>query len=165
MKSIVFYSLILFTLILTNRNYAKTDAEEANVWFTADGAKHFTCPVMGGEGVVSENTTFTVVEGKKYYHCCPACQGKITSSSSKYLQNFVLPGNVVEVDEQGKHFVCPVLGNKGVVQETTVFTDYKSKRYYYCCGACKPKFEANPEHFILAEKKTDHMKIDEHHKD
>ena len=57
--------------------------------------------------------------------------------------------NVWLLDEQGnKHFTCPVMGNEAVVGKTTKFSDYQGKRYYFCCPACKPAFEANPDKYL-----------------
>jgi YHS domain-containing protein len=49
---------------------------------------------------------------------------------------------VAEVIEQK---TCPIMG--GPIDKT-VFTEYKGKKVYFCCPACKPKFEANPEKYI-----------------
>jgi len=54
-------------------------------------------------------------------------------------------GNVFFTDEKGqKHFLCPVMGNKGVVSADTKYSDYEGKRYYFCCPGCQPKFQAEP---------------------
>ena len=119
----------------------KTKVTEANVWTTEDGAKHFKCPVMGSEGVVKESTTFSIVDGKKYYHCCGGCSEKFTSNTAKYLDGFVVPGNVVKIDKEGQHFKCVISGKEGLVTDKTTFSDKDGKRYYFCCPGCKPKFE------------------------
>ena len=40
---------------------------------------------------------------------------------------------------------CPVLG--GAINKD-IFTEYKGKKVYFCCPACKPEFEKNPEQYI-----------------
>jgi YHS domain-containing protein len=41
--------------------------------------------------------------------------------------------------------ICPVLGNP---INKDVYTEYKGKKVYFCCPACKPEFEKNPEKYI-----------------
>lgn len=41
---------------------------------------------------------------------------------------------------------CPVMeGNK---IDKNVFVEYKGKKVYFCCAACKAEFEKNPEKYI-----------------
>jgi len=40
---------------------------------------------------------------------------------------------------------CPVMGGK---INKDIFTEYKGKKVYFCCPACKPEFEKNPEKYI-----------------
>jgi YHS domain-containing protein len=43
---------------------------------------------------------------------------------------------------------CPLMpGHKANVADATkgkLFSDYKGRRYYFCCGGCKPTFDKNP---------------------
>jgi len=41
--------------------------------------------------------------------------------------------------------ICPVMGNPINKQ---FFTEYKGKKVYFCCPACKPEFEKNPEKYL-----------------
>ncbi len=42
--------------------------------------------------------------------------------------------------------MCPIMdGNK---IDKNVFVEYKGKKVYFCCSACKAKFEADPEKYI-----------------
>jgi YHS domain-containing protein len=52
---------------------------------------------------------------------------------------------------EGK-LVCPVM--KSVVasaDKASGYSDYKGKRYYFCCGGCKPMFDKNPEKFAQVD--------------
>jgi YHS domain-containing protein len=40
---------------------------------------------------------------------------------------------------------CPVMG--GAIDKN-VFVEYKGKKVYFCCPACKGEFEKNPEKYI-----------------
>ena len=114
-----------------NEEIQKTETIEANIWITEDGEKHFTCPVMGGEGIVDSNTVFTELDSKRYYLCCAACFEKLKANPSKYLEKFVVPGNIIKVDTDGKHFRCPISGKVEVVTEQTPYSDFDGKRYYF----------------------------------
>ncbi len=41
--------------------------------------------------------------------------------------------------------VCPVMG---VPINKNIYTDYEGRRIYFCCAACKGKFEADPETYL-----------------
>jgi len=60
-------------------------------------------------------------------------------------------GNVFCVDDKGqKYFICPVLGNQGIVNDKTEYSDYEGMRYYFCCPGCKPKFDSEPKKYVSA---------------
>ena len=40
---------------------------------------------------------------------------------------------------------CPIMGEK-INKE--IFTEYKGKKVYFCCQACKPEFEKDPVKYI-----------------
>ena len=132
----------------------KSSIAEANVWITEDGKKHYICPVMGEEGIVDSKTASSVVNGKRYYYCCAGCSEKFAANPSKYLENFVIPRNVIKVDKDGKHYKCPISGEIGLVSEKTLYSDYDGKRYYFCCVGYKNKFDATPEKSLKSEKSS-----------
>ena len=71
--------------------------------------------------------------------------------SEKKVVNIV--GNVVG-EESGKiKLQCPVTKDWFVLDEKTPKTVYKEKTYYFCCPACKPKFDKDTEKYISEEKK------------
>ncbi len=41
---------------------------------------------------------------------------------------------------------CPIMEGKPINKD--LFTEYKGKKVYFCCAACKPTFEADPEKYI-----------------
>lgn len=41
---------------------------------------------------------------------------------------------------------CPIMAGNPI--DKNLFTEYKGKKVYFCCPACKPKFEADPEKYI-----------------
>lgn len=43
---------------------------------------------------------------------------------------------------------CPVTGMKQKVTSEGSTSKYKGKTYSFCCPACKPKFDANPEKYL-----------------
>ena len=60
------------------------------------------------------------------------------------------PAEMVEaakavVAEAIEQKTCPIMG--GAIDKKC-FTEYKGQKVYFCCPACKPKFEADPEKYI-----------------
>lgn len=56
---------------------------------------------------------------------------------------------------KAKVFHCAVTGEKLDVAKATkdkMFTDYKGKRYFFCCPGCPETFKKNPEKYV---KKAD----------
>ena len=43
---------------------------------------------------------------------------------------------------------CPVMGHDFVVTESTPRSEYNGRFYVFCCPACKPRFDANPNEFL-----------------
>jgi YHS domain-containing protein len=50
-----------------------------------------------------------------------------------------------------KTIKCPVMsGNTVNIADATknkMYTDYKGRRYFFCCGGCPATFKANPEKY------------------
>jgi YHS domain-containing protein len=147
MKSIKF--IALFISIFAIHSAFAGELKEGNV-FCIDGnkGKHFICPVLGNKGLVDSSTSYSDYEGQRYYFCCPDCKPKFEANPADYLKKLALPANIKSIDAQGMHFVCPVMGDEGVVDSQTLFSDYQGKRYYFCCAGCKPKFDKEPESYI-----------------
>jgi len=49
--------------------------------------------------------------------------------------------------EEG-YAVCPVMGRKVKKAEAKWTSEYKGKKYYFCCASCKPKFDKNPGKYL-----------------
>jgi YHS domain-containing protein len=50
------------------------------------------------------------------------------------------------IEEKIQQTTCPVMeGNK---IDKNVFVEYKGKKVYFCCPACKEKFNQDPEKYI-----------------
>ncbi len=125
-----------------------TSIVEGNVWITEDGQRLFTCPVMGGEGLVTQAPSYSDLEGVRYYHCCAPCRGKFQSNPAKWMKHFAVPGNVVRVDEAGKHFVDPVDGSEGIVTDRVMSCDVDGKRYYFTSKRSEEVFRKHPQHYM-----------------
>jgi Cu2+-exporting ATPase len=50
--------------------------------------------------------------------------------------------------------VCPVMPSNVVVkaeaEEAGFYRDHEGQRYWFCCGGCGPRFDADPERFVAA---------------
>ena len=55
---------------------------------------------------------------------------------------------------------CPVTGTKiASVKQSMGHSIYKGKFYYFCCPACKPKFDKNPAKYIRNSAKGVYEKM------
>lgn len=51
-------------------------------------------------------------------------------------------------DTEGR-LKCPVMGTQiASEKEASGFSDHDGKRYFFCCGACKPKFDTDPHQYV-----------------
>ena len=71
------------------------------------------------------------ITGKKTWTCPVDCAKPCCAAKNK----------LTEAEQK----TCPVMG--GTINKK-VFTEYKGKKVYFCCGGCKPKFEKNPEKYL-----------------
>ncbi|GHF04117.1 YHS domain-containing protein [Pseudolysinimonas yzui] len=50
--------------------------------------------------------------------------------------------------------VCPVMPSNVVVkseaEKAGYYRDHDGERYWFCCGGCGPRFDADPERFVAA---------------
>ncbi len=138
-KMSVIFAICLMAIAL-QVSYADVNITEGNVWTTADGQKYYTCPVVGGEGLVSAATSYSDVDGVRYYHCSSGCEAKFQADPSQWLANFAVPANVLSVDKSGKRFSDPISGKKRVVTAKTAYHDKDGKRYYFASKRSKKEF-------------------------
>lgn len=49
---------------------------------------------------------------------------------------------------------CPVMPGSTVIkadaEAADLYRDYQGKRYWFCCSACGPLFDADPERYVNA---------------
>jgi YHS domain-containing protein len=45
-----------------------------------------TCPVLGEEFVIAQDTAHAEYKGKYVYFCCPSCKAKFEQEPEKYLK-------------------------------------------------------------------------------
>jgi YHS domain-containing protein len=43
---------------------------------------------------------------------------------------------------------CPVMGTDFEVKKESESSVYNGKTYVFCCGGCKPQFDANPKKYV-----------------
>jgi Cu+-exporting ATPase len=48
---------------------------------------------------------------------------------------------------------CPVSGEEFVVTAASPKVDYQGKTYYFCCGGCDKKFQADPAKYLSKKPK------------
>ena len=58
----------------------------------------------------------------------------------------VMPMPAKEIVVAAGQTTCPIMVGNAI--DKNVFVEYKGKKVYFCCPACKPDFEKDPEKFI-----------------
>jgi len=144
--------LVLLIAIVLVFSYAKSNEETKTE--LAIG-KEAICPVRGDKFTITESTPVIEYNGEKYYFCCPGCDTEFMTNPEKYIEQ--IQANKPEktkVDEGDidKEAICPVLGDKFTITESTPVVEYEGKKYYFCCPGCDTKFMKNPEKYINQEK-------------
>lgn len=54
--------------------------------------------------------------------------------------------------DAGTKAACPVTGETFKIGENTQHSEVDGKHVYFCCSACKPKFDENPEKYLHRDK-------------
>jgi YHS domain-containing protein len=52
--------------------------------------------------------------------------------------------------------ICPVMLNEVEDSSSATYSDYRGKRYYFCCPACKPKFDRSPRRYVRTLEAKQH---------
>lgn len=78
-----------------------------------------------------------------------ACGGATPAPSSP-AAGAAAPASIKPIGEAavGDTSRCPVSGEEFVVAADSPKVDYEGKTYYFCCGGCAKKFEADPKKFL-----------------
>ena len=59
---------------------------------------------------------------------------------------FAAPVSAPKAPAKTTALICPVSGEKiSSVSAAAAHETYKGKTYYFCCPACKPMFDKNPD--------------------
>jgi YHS domain-containing protein len=92
----------------------------------------------------------------------PGCTGSVRTGSS----SSPAAGSTTPAIGNPHPGYCPVMGLKVDVAEAThdpdLHTDCDGKRYLFCCGDCKPKFEKEPAKYIAHPADPKDEKSEEH---
>jgi YHS domain-containing protein len=98
-----------------------------------------TCPVSGK---AIDKSIFREHDGKRVYFCCARCPAAFEKDPAKYVKKLEDAGVTLEKVQTA----CPVMeGNK---IDKALFRDYKGQRIYFCCGACPPQFDKDPDKYV-----------------
>jgi len=149
-KNIFMFLLAMLLIIPLSVNAdEKEKPVYGNVWESADGKQYFTCPVMKKEAKVGHEKGYSDIDGVRYLHCCPPCQGPFRADHQKYLDNLALPANISKVDDSGtKYFIDPVNGKEKELKRDSEYCDYEGKRYFFAKAKNLKKFKTSPEKYV-----------------
>lgn len=117
----------------------------------SDEGTQKTCPVMGNP--VDKNI-FIDYQGKRIFFCCASCKKTFPKEPEKYLKKLSDNGEKPALLALVSQKTCPVMGNP---IDKSIYTDFKGKRVYFCCGGCPAQFKKNPEKYLDKLEKTGEM--------
>jgi YHS domain-containing protein len=144
--------LVVALLVALPMTASAEDVKEVvygNVWTVADGTEYFTCPVMGKGGTLNNAAGYSDINGVRYLHCCPPCQGPFRANPEKYLKEFALPGNISKINENGiKYFIDPVNSKEKKLKDSTKYFEYEGKRFYFTSKKNVKLFKTSPENYL-----------------
>ncbi len=105
-------------------------------------------PVCGMSVDTMKAAGKALFEGKTYYFCNPGCEARFRAEPEKYLRKpdpFMVLGNMPGMARD------PVCGMSVDPQRAKASTDYRGRKYYFCCPSCADRFKAEPERYLKAE--------------
>jgi YHS domain-containing protein len=97
-----------------------------------------TCPITGK---AIDRSVYTDALGKRVYFCCSNCIAKFEADPAGNIAKLEAQGVVLEAAPHPQTR-CPIMGGE---IDRSVYTDVDGKRVYFCCPACIPKFNEDPQ--------------------
>ncbi len=118
-----------------------------------------TCPVSGKTFTVSADSPKAEHEGKTYFMCCGGCKNKFEADPAKYLDSKgAEPASTPTTDADvlpndgsrkvGDVTKCPTSGEVFTISADSPKTEHEGKTYFFCCGGCVDKFNADPSKYL-----------------
>ncbi|MDD5135122.1 MAG: YHS domain-containing protein [Phycisphaerae bacterium] len=71
------------------------------------------------------------------------CKKKTDSAAQQSTQEQMVSQTMGAIEQT----TCPVMEGNKINKD--IFVEYKGKKVYFCCPACKEKFQQEPEKYIL----------------
>jgi YHS domain-containing protein len=126
------FSIAILLLLAVGAAFASDDRHEGN---------QTKCPVLGND---VNKSVYTDYQGNRIYFCCAGCIDAFNEDPQAYLQKMKDEG--VELLKLNPQSVCPVSGKN--LTNKDVYSDYESRRVYFCCNSCKAAFEKDPAKYL-----------------
>jgi YHS domain-containing protein len=76
---------------------------------------------------------------------CGKSNGQVQATPPATVTTLASPPAAAKEQTSTEQTMCPIMG--GPVNHD-IFVDYKGKRIYFCCNACPPVFNKDPEKYI-----------------
>ena len=99
------------------------------------------CPVSG-MAINKASSPHIDFQGQRIYFCSDSCPAAFKADPEKYFEKIAADKVVLENVQK----ICPVTGEQ--LDNKKSFTDYKGRRLYFCCDACKPNFAKDPVKYL-----------------
>lgn len=89
-----------------------------------------------------------------------AALGTLSGAALANPQNKPAPAPKTTKTAKKAGLICPVTGEKiASVKAAVGHSAYKGKTYYFCCPACKPKFDKTPAKYVANAAKGKYEKM------
>lgn len=79
-------------------------------------------------------------QGVDYHFCCASCRERFIADPPAFLKGGSGPASATD----------PVCGMQVDPARTAHHTHWQGKDYYFCCGRCRERFEADPQSFLAS---------------
>ena len=98
-------------------------------------------PVCGMQVDASTSRLHHEHAGHTYYFCGQGCKTKFQTNSSLFLTSDASPPQLSAT-------LDPVCGMTVDPATSTITHDHAGTSYYFCCGGCRAKFQADPDRYL-----------------
>ncbi len=154
-KSIIISALLLIMVFAVNTVNAKGNNDKKEK-APVELKNQTHCPVMGG---VIDSSSYTDIQGKRVYHCCPMCTKALTKDPDKYFKKAAEDGILFENIQT----TCPVSGEE--LEKKNSYLDHDGRRVYFCCDGCQKEFKADPQKYLkILDEPAKESKMEDMHK-
>ncbi len=122
-------------------NHSEKQGSHAKMNAKAMGQAQTACPISGKP---IDKKIYADYNGERVYFCCEDCKAAFKNDPAEVISKLKADGVKLEKVSM-MQTKCPVMGGKIDKKLSAV---HDGKKVYFCCPACKAKFEKDPAKYI-----------------